>query len=64
MVLVKTWCEALEIELKWLELSEIEINNLNDYFTGNLRIMRCKEAAISVAPSNWKQVEEKMFRML
>jgi NACHT domain len=63
-ILVKTWFEALEVRLEWLNLSGSEISDLNRCFAGNLLIMRCKEAAISVSPNIWSQVEEKMFHIL
>jgi GTPase SAR1 family protein len=61
---LNTWCKALDIKLEWLNLLESEINNLQQYFTANLLIMKCKEAAIEISNKGWIAVEEKMFRVL
>ncbi len=61
---LNTWCKTLDIKLDWLNLLEPEINNLQQYFTANLLIMKCKEAAIEISNKGWTAVEEKMFRVL
>jgi GTPase SAR1 family protein len=61
---LNAWCEALGIRLEWLNLLEPEINSLQQYFTANLLIMKCKEAAIEISNKGWAALEEKMFRVL
>jgi predicted NACHT family NTPase len=62
--LVHIWCKALSIELDWLNLSELEIRNLDQYFTANLLIMECKEVTAYISPEDWAEVEELMFRVI
>jgi hypothetical protein len=60
--ILKTWCECLKIELDCLDLSELDIKKLGQYFTANLLIVQCKEASIYVPTKVWAEVEELMFR--
>lgn len=62
--LVEIWCNALSIELDWLNLSDLEIKNLDRYFTANLLIMECKEAAVSISAKGWAEVENIMFKAI
>jgi hypothetical protein len=62
--ILKAWCQSLIIELDWLHLSESEIHNLARYFTANVLIMECKEAAIYISAQGWAEVEELMFRVI
>jgi hypothetical protein len=54
--IVQVWCQFLKIELNWLDLSRSEIENLLKYFTANLLIMQCKEAAVFIPANGWAQI--------
>jgi hypothetical protein len=62
--ILKIWCQFLQIDLNWMDLSMSEIENLNQYFTANLLIMQCKEAAVYISAQGWSEVEELMFRLI
>ena len=55
------WRNALNIKTEWLDLSEAEINNLNDYLYANELMIRCKEAAVRVSPQVWAEIESRML---
>jgi predicted NACHT family NTPase len=62
-IILQVWCQSLRLELSWLNLSELELNNLDRYFTANLLIMECKDAAVYISAKGWMDVENKMFRI-
>jgi energy-coupling factor transporter ATP-binding protein EcfA2 len=56
------WCQTLKLKLDWLDLSDLEIRNLDKYFKVTRLIIECKGVAISVSPTGWSNVKEKIFR--
>jgi NACHT domain len=55
------WCNALNLKREWLDLTEAEINALNDYLYTNELMVRCKEAAVRVSPQVWTEIESRML---
>ena len=55
------WCNALNLKREWLDLTEAEINALNDYLYANELMVRCKEAAVRVSPQVWAEIESRML---
>jgi hypothetical protein len=62
--ILQIWCQSLRIEMDWLNLSASEIQNFDQYFSANLLIIQCKEAAVYVSSKGWAEVEEMMFRLI
>jgi hypothetical protein len=56
--------ESIRIDLDWLNLSNLEIENLTLYCNASLFIMQCKEAAIYISAKGWAEVEELMFQVI
>ncbi|MBD1824175.1 NACHT domain-containing protein [Cyanobacteria bacterium FACHB-DQ100] len=57
----QTWCNALHLNPEWLELSEEEVESLNNYLYVNKLMIRCKEAALRVSPQVWNAIESRML---
>jgi hypothetical protein len=55
------WCNALNLKREWLDLTEAEINALNDYLYANELMVRCKEAAVRISPQVWAEIESRML---
>jgi len=59
--LVDTWCHALHLNPEILTLFEEEAEALGDYLSANLLIIQCKEAAVSISPKTWEEIESRML---
>ena len=57
----QTWYTALHLNPDWVNLSEAEVESLNNYLYANELIVRCKEAAVRVSPQVWAGIEERML---
>jgi hypothetical protein len=55
------WYDALNFNPEWLNLSQAEGTNLNDYIYANELLIRCKEASVRLSPQMWADIE---FRVL
>jgi hypothetical protein len=62
--ILQIWCKFLSMELEWLNLSDLETNNLGEYLQANLLIMKCKESAVYISKQGWSDVKESMFNVI
>ena len=60
-LIVKTWLEALNLNLEIVDLSLEELKLLDNYFYANLLIVKCKEAAVRVSLRTWSEIEGRML---
>jgi hypothetical protein len=61
--LIETWLHAFNLTAEMLDLSEEEIEALENYLYANHLIIKCKDAAVQVTPSTWEAIEERMLRI-
>ncbi len=61
--LFETWLHAFNLTPQMVNLSEEEIETLRSYFHANILTLMCKEAAVSVAPQTWQEIEERMLKI-
>jgi len=59
----ETWLRAFNLPPELILLSEQEVENLSYYLYANLLIIKCKEAAMSVSPDTWVEVESRMLKV-
>lgn len=55
------WINALNLEPEWLDLSQSEFVDLDNYLYANELMIRCKEAALRVSPQVWDEIESRML---
>jgi hypothetical protein len=60
----QTWLTALRLEPTIVNLSEDELQNLENYLYAHCLMVRCKQAAVRVSPKTWSAIEQRMLRTL
>jgi hypothetical protein len=55
--IAQTWLNTLKLEPAIVNLSESELQNLEHYLYAHCLIVRCKQAAVRVAPKTWHAIE-------
>ncbi len=53
--------EGFHLTTEMIDLSEKEIQSLNNYFYANKLMLDCFEAAVRVSPETWNAIEERML---
>jgi predicted NACHT family NTPase len=56
--IMQTWFNALNLSLEIVKSSEEELDN---YLSMNMLMLRCKKAAVRVSPKTWEAIEERML---
>jgi hypothetical protein len=57
------WYEAINFNPEWFNLSQLEFDDLSQYFYATELMIRCKEAAVRVTPKIWKEIESRILTM-
>ena len=57
---LQVWCSGLGLDRELLNLSETEVEALEDYFYICELIIRCKESAVRVSREVWESIENAM----
>jgi hypothetical protein len=57
----QTWLEALNLSLETVNLSEVELTALQNYFHTNWLIVKCNDEAVQVPRNIWEGIEERML---
>ncbi len=60
--IAQTWLNALQLEPAIVNLSESELQNLENYLYAHCLIVRCKQSAVRVSPKTWQGIEQRMLR--
>ncbi|GJD22915.1 hypothetical protein RIVM261_078710 [Rivularia sp. IAM M-261] len=60
---IETLFHTFNLTPEMVNLSKKEIETLEKYPSVNRLIIKCKEAAVSVAPSTWQKIEDRMLRI-
>jgi predicted NACHT family NTPase len=60
--IAQTWLQALQLEPAIVNLSEAELQNLEQYLYAHCLMVRCKQAAVRVSPKTWQTIEQTMLR--
>jgi hypothetical protein len=62
--LFKTWNKAFALTPELLNLSEEEIEEIdNHYFYINRLILDCQKVAVNISPNVWQEIEDRMLRV-
>ena len=62
--LIKTWLNAFGLTIDMINLSKEELDEIDDrYFYVYNLILQCKDSAVLVTESTWRDVEERMYRV-
>jgi uncharacterized transporter YbjL len=56
------WLNTLQLEPAIVNLSESELQNLEQYLYAHCLIARCKQAAVRVSPKTWNAIEHCICR--
>ncbi|MEL7407343.1 MAG: histidine kinase, partial [Cyanobacteria bacterium J06558_2] len=59
--IIQTWLEAFHLKPEMVDLSKQEIAALDNYFYGNLLMVKCKNAAVRVSKETWQNIESRML---
>jgi hypothetical protein len=59
--LIETLRNGFNLTPEMVNLSEEEINALDNYLYANHLIIKCKEAAVRVSPTTWEAIEARML---
>ena len=60
-LILSTWLKAFCLDMKILELSELELQAINNYIYSNLLMIECKKAAVRLSPEVWEGIESRML---
>lgn len=60
----QTWLHTLRLEPALVNLSESELQNLEQYLYAHCLIARCKQAAVRVSPKTWGAIEQCICRSI
>ncbi|MGK7936056.1 MAG: NACHT domain-containing NTPase [Xenococcaceae cyanobacterium] len=55
------WLEAFHLTPEMIDLSESELEALDNYFYANLLMVQCKKAAVRVSKETWQGIESRML---
>ena len=55
------WLEAFHLNVRLADLTQAEIDNLEEYLSINLLILRCKQASVRVSRQIWEQLEGRLL---
>jgi len=55
--------KAFNLNREIIDLSEEELQLLDDYINANLVILKCKESAVRVSRQTWATIEDRMLRV-
>lgn len=58
------WLNTLQLEPAIVNLSESELQNLEQYLYAHCLIVRCKQAAVRVSPKTWNAIEHCICRSI
>ena len=59
--IIQTWLEAFYLTPDTIDLSQSELDALDNYFYANLLMVQCKEAAVRVSKGTWQGIESRML---
>lgn len=59
--LIDLWLNSFHLTPEMIDLSEQELEALENYFYGTLLMINCKKAANRYSPEKWAEIESKMF---
>ncbi|PSB35594.1 NACHT domain-containing protein [Stenomitos frigidus] len=57
------WLHALQLDADLVNLTEAELQALENYLYANWLMVRCKQAAVRVSPQTWGAIEHRMLRI-
>jgi hypothetical protein len=60
--LIQTWLRAFHLTPDMVDLSDEELESLDNYLYANLLLIECERAAVRRSPEVWSQIEERMLR--
>ena len=61
--LIRIWLEAFDLTPEMVDLSEAEIQALDNYLYAHLLMVECERAAVRRTPEVWSQIESRMLRL-
>lgn len=57
----QTWLSAFCLDIETVDLSKDEAKAIENYFYAVNLMLQCKNTAVKVSESNWKQIEQRML---
>jgi len=58
----RTWLQTLYLPAELNQISQQEIESLENYLYANLLIIQCRKMAIAFPPKIWEEIESRMLR--
>lgn len=59
--LINFWLTSFHLTLEMIDLSVEERKAMDNYFYGNLMLVKCKESAVRYSPEVWEKIESRML---